>query len=90
VVLDASAITDIDYSAAQAVRDLLAELRGNRVDVTFGRVSPGLRADMDRHRITEAVGAARLFRTLHEAIDLAREGRGDAGVDPVPAPKPQP
>ena len=88
VVLDASAITDIDYSAAQSVRDLLTELHGRGVDVTLGRVSPGLRADMDRHRITEAVGADRLFRTLHEAIALARGGRGDAGVDAVPAPRP--
>jgi hypothetical protein len=66
----------------------LAELHGRGVEVTFGRVSTGLRADMDRHRITEAVGADRLFRTLHEAIALARGGRGDAGVDAVPAPRP--
>ena len=86
VVLDASAITDIDYSAAQSVRDLLGDLRASGVSVTFGRVSPGLRADMDRHHITEVVGADRLLTSLHEAIALARQGRGDAGVDPIPAP----
>ena len=38
----------------------------------LGRVSPFLRSDLDRHGITPAIGEARIFATLHEAIAAAR------------------
>jgi high affinity sulfate transporter 1 len=68
LIVDADAITDIDYSAARSIRDLLDGLSRQGVEVVFGRVSPYLRADMDRHGITSAVGAGRIFANLHEAI----------------------
>jgi MFS superfamily sulfate permease-like transporter len=68
LIVDADAITDIDYSAARSIRDLLDDLSRQGVEVIFGRVSPYLRADMDRHGITSAVGAGRIFTNLHEAI----------------------
>jgi MFS superfamily sulfate permease-like transporter len=67
-VVDAGAITDIDYSAARGMRDLLDDLARQEVGLVFGRVSRYLRSDMDRHGITAAVGEARVFATLHEAI----------------------
>jgi SulP family sulfate permease len=72
LVIDAGAITAIDYSAARAVHDLFDDLENGGVEITFGRVNAFLRADMDRHHITAVVGAARLFATLHEAIELAK------------------
>ena len=73
-IVDAGAITDIDYSAAQAIRDLLDDLARQKVGVVFARVSPYLRSDMDRHRITAAIGEARIFTTLHEAIAAVHGG----------------
>ncbi|MGO9945279.1 MAG: SulP family inorganic anion transporter [Steroidobacteraceae bacterium] len=72
-IIDAGAITDIDYSASQSMYGLLGELKQKGVNVIFGRVSPYLRSDMDRHGISAAVGAARIFATLHEAIASSRE-----------------
>ena len=74
-IVDASAITDVDYSAAQSIRDLLDELARRGVHVVFARVSPYLRSDMDRHHITAAVGEKWIFTTLHEAIAAVRLGR---------------
>jgi len=71
-VVDADAITDIDYSAAKSIRDLLQDLERRHVGVIFGRVNSYLRSDMDRHGMTAAVGPQRLFGTLHEAIAMAR------------------
>jgi sulfate permease, SulP family len=71
-IVDAGAITDIDYSAAQSVRDLLDDLMSQGVCIVFGRVSPYLRSDMDRYQITACIGSARVFTTLHEAIAEAR------------------
>ena len=75
-IVDAGAITDIDYSAAQSIRDLLDDLARQKVGMVFGAVSPYLRSDMDRHGITAAIGEARIFTTLHEAIAAVR---GDGG-----------
>ena len=72
IVVDASAITDLDFSAARAVRDLLADLAAKNVTIVFARVSRYLRADMDRHGIIAGVGAAHIFATLHEAIAAVR------------------
>jgi sulfate permease, SulP family len=71
-VVDASAITDLDFSAAHAIRDLLANLKARNVTIVFGRVSPYLRADMDRHGITAAACADHIFPTLHEAVAAVR------------------
>jgi len=77
-VVDAGAITDMDYAAARSVRDLLDDLTRRGVGLVFARVNPFLRSDMDRHGITAAIGAARIFPTLHEALAAVR---GRAGHD---------
>jgi SulP family sulfate permease len=81
-VIDAGAITDMDYSAAGALRDLLAELKEMKIDVAMGRVSESLRADLERHGVVEALGAERVFPRLHEALEAV-------GVD-VDADRPSP
>lgn len=78
IIVEASAITNVDFTAAHAVRDLVRLLAAQGVTVIFGRVSPSLRADMDRHGITAAVGAAHIFTTLHDALATARAGLGAA------------
>ncbi|MCP5420054.1 MAG: SulP family inorganic anion transporter [Gammaproteobacteria bacterium] len=71
-VVDAAAITDIDYSAARSFRDLCKELQGRGVTIAFGRVSPNVLADMERHGILAVVGVEQVFPTLHEAVAQAR------------------
>ncbi|OYD74503.1 Sulfate permease, MFS superfamily [Burkholderia sp. YR290] len=75
LVIDAGAITALDYSAALTLSDLIADLQERKVAVIFGRVNPYLRADMDRHRITQVVGESNVFDTLHEAL-------AHAGISP--------
>ncbi len=85
-VMDASAITQVDYSAARTVLDLLDELAAKKVNVALGRVNPFLRADLDRHGITAKLGEARIFETLHEAIAAARSDVPLAGADDTKTP----
>jgi SulP family sulfate permease len=73
-IVDAGAITDIDYSAAQSMRDLLDDLGRQGVGMVFARVSLYLRSDMDRHGVTAAIGETQIFTTLHEAIAAVRFG----------------
>ncbi len=85
-VLDAGTVTDLDYSAARTVHDLLGELTAKNVAVMFARVNTYLRADLDRHGISAKLGEARIFATLHEAIDATRPGGPLAGPDASKTP----
>ncbi|MGA2895812.1 MAG: SulP family inorganic anion transporter [Xanthobacteraceae bacterium] len=71
-IVDASAMTDIDYAAAQTLRNVLDDLKRRKVEVAFARVTSYLRSDMDRHHITPVVTEKRIFATLHEAIAAVR------------------
>jgi len=67
LVVDAEAIANVDYSASRVVRELCSELDARGIVLAFARVQMGLKRDMDRHRLTEEIGAARIFRRLHDA-----------------------
>jgi SulP family sulfate permease len=73
-IVDCGAITDIDYSAAQSMRELLNDLAARHVVVIFGRVNRYMRSDMERHCITPVIGETRICATLHEAIAMAHGG----------------
>jgi len=88
-VLDAEAVTDIDYSAAQTVRDLLGELASKNVRVAFARVSEFLRADLDRFGISATLGEARIFATLHDALATSSADRAPNDPDRTTPPNPQ-
>jgi MFS superfamily sulfate permease-like transporter len=68
LVIDAAAITDLDYSAARSVGELCETLKRGGVEVLFARVNRYLRSDMDRHGITPLVGTSCIFGTLHAAL----------------------
>jgi sulfate permease, SulP family len=69
LVVDAEAITDLDYTAARVVLELNQELKEIGVTLVFARVGPYLQADFDRHHVSEVIGADRIFARLHDAID---------------------
>ena len=68
LVVEADAITNLDYTAARVVLLLIAELARQKIGIAFARVSTSLRADMDRHGVTAALGADRIFASRHEAL----------------------
>jgi MFS superfamily sulfate permease-like transporter len=80
-VVDCAAVFDIDYTAARTFRDLIDELKGEKVGLVLARVNAFLHSDLVRHGVAEAVGEDRIFETLHEAIDAVRRGGRLAGAD---------
>lgn len=68
LVIEADAITNLDYTAARVVLLLIEELARQKIGIAFARVSASLRADMDRHGVTAALGADRIFVSRHEAL----------------------
>ncbi|MFM0643966.1 SulP family inorganic anion transporter [Paraburkholderia bryophila] len=79
-VVDASAITDLDYSAARSVGELCEALKASGIEVIFARVNRYLRADMDRHGITPVIDTSCIFSTLHEALRSAGVEKPDLHV----------
>lgn len=72
-VVDAGAITDIDYSAAHSLLDLCEDLKSREINLVFGRVNAYLKADLDRHDITSVIGEEFIFPTLHEALSAVHK-----------------
>ncbi len=76
LVVDAEAITNLDYTAARVVLDLHRELLELGVTLAFARVGPYLQADFDRHHITEVIGRDHIFARLHDALNAFAKLRG--------------
>jgi MFS superfamily sulfate permease-like transporter len=68
LVIEADAITNLDYTAARVVITLIKELAREKTAMAFARVSISLRSDMDRHGVTAVVGVDRIFDSRHEAL----------------------
>ncbi|MGD0739356.1 MAG: SulP family inorganic anion transporter [Terracidiphilus sp.] len=68
VVVDAEAMTHLDYTAARVVKRLKENLDKAGVELAFARVPWDLKSDFNRHHVTEALGPGRLFNRLHDAI----------------------
>jgi MFS superfamily sulfate permease-like transporter len=73
LVVDAEAITNVDYTAARIVRQLHQELVDCGVVLAFARVPLSLKADLDRHLLTEIIGPAQFFDRLHDAAGAFAE-----------------
>ena len=68
LVLDAGAITSVDYSAARVLRDLQQDLIRGRIGLVLVHTKSSLRADLLRHRLSDVIGTDHIFDTLHEAL----------------------
>jgi SulP family sulfate permease len=68
VIVDAEAITNLDYSAARVVEELKKNLADASVELGFARVPWNTRGDFDRHHVTEAIGPSWIFNRLHDAL----------------------
>ena len=75
LIVDAGPITRVDYTAARVVRQLHDDLAHRSIRLAFAHVEPSLRADLDRHHLTEAIGPAQIFDTLHEALAMVGGAR---------------
>jgi high affinity sulfate transporter 1 len=74
LVVDAGAITHVDYTAAQVVRDLVKGLTGCGVTLVFAHVQSDLKPDLDRHHLTELIGPNHIFDSLHAALSAFHAG----------------
>jgi sulfate permease, SulP family len=76
LIVDAEAITNVDYTAARTVQRLYKDLVQRGIVLGLARVSPSLKADLDRHRLTQAIGPAQIFDRIHDAMAAFAKVKG--------------
>ncbi len=69
LVIDAAAITDVDFTGAAALKQVRSELDGRGVRLIIAQLSDPVRTDLDRYGVTEAIGANAFFDTAGAAVD---------------------
>jgi len=73
-VLEARAITEIDYSASQTIRDVVKELSIRNVATIVTGLAPEVRSQFDRDGLTNLIGVDRFFNHLEEALAVFDRG----------------
>jgi MFS superfamily sulfate permease-like transporter len=70
VVLEALGIAAVDYTAAQALRDVIEDCRGRGIDFAIARLeSARARKQLERFGVLELLGADKVFLSVAQAID---------------------
>ena len=67
LIVDAEAITNLDYSAARVVLELQQNLTSCGTQLGFARIRWDLRADFTRHHLAESINPSLIFNRLHDA-----------------------
>ena len=71
-VVDASAITSVDYTAARVIRDVQRQLATQGVGLALARVDADLKPVLDRYHLIQTIGPSRIFESLHDALGALR------------------
>jgi len=72
LVIDCSAITDLDFSAGRAVMDLHRDLAKAGVVLALSRLQVSPYGDLERMGLVKLIGANRIFDSRHACIEAYR------------------
>jgi high affinity sulfate transporter 1 len=81
VVVAAEPITDVDTTAADALQQLLEELRQQDVTLAFAELKGPVKDRLGRYGLLDAIGPDRFFPTIGTAVDAYVEATGTTWVD---------
>ena len=68
VLLEASAVVDVDYSGGLTIKQVVGELHDRGARLVVVQVSDAVRAELDRFGVTELIGADAYFDTVGDAV----------------------
>jgi MFS superfamily sulfate permease-like transporter len=74
--LDGSAIDDVDFSAAAALREIHGLLRQRGISLVLVEVQDRVWTEFGRYKITELIGRENEFKTIYD-FDAAYKHRRD-------------
>ena len=73
LVIDCSAITNLDFSAGRAVMELHQDLAKAGIILALSRLQVGPHSDLERMGLVQLIGANRIFDSRHACIEAYRE-----------------
>lgn len=83
--VDAAAIADIDFSAAQVLRTTISRLSDQGIRVVFVMVTAHVHKELDRYGIPGMIGPDAFFSSGDDLIDAFKaSAQSDAGDSPAP------
>lgn len=68
LIVDAEAITNIDYSASRVIAELSDQLAQSGVALGFARMPVSAAADFQRHHLAALIPPSMVFDTLHQSV----------------------
>ncbi len=68
VILDAGAMSDIDYTGAMALKKLVETLADDDIQFGIAHVSPGLMRILVEYQVVELIGKEHIYASLREAL----------------------
>jgi MFS superfamily sulfate permease-like transporter len=85
IILEASSIVEIDYTASNILSDVIEKCRSNGVDFAVARLE-SIRAQnsFQRFGLTDLLGQDHLFHSVEEAINAFHSGTVPSRHGPVP------
>ena len=72
LVIDASAITAVDFTAGKELKELQQDLAKQNVVLALTRVSESFQRDLNRLDLTRAIGENRIFDSRHDCLEAYR------------------
>lgn len=72
LVIDATAMSDVDYSGGETIIQAFHELHDRGVRLAMAGIAPVVRAHLDRSGITALLGSDAFYPTMHDAVTAFR------------------
>ena len=77
--LSASAIGDIDYSGADAIRAVVEEVHKRGVTFAVTQASDAVRRELDMYGLTELIGADNFYDYVEDVVEVRKSAGPSAG-----------
>ena len=67
--IDASAVADVDFSAAATLREIYYILKGQGIRLVFCDVIDPVKAELDRYELIELIGEDAFYKTISDVLN---------------------
>jgi SulP family sulfate permease len=71
--IDATAMDDIDYSAAGTLREICLLLKGKSIRMVFVEVAPYIFSELEKSHIIDLIGTKAVYQTINDVEDAYKQ-----------------
>jgi SulP family sulfate permease len=71
--IDATAMDDIDYSAAGTLREICLLLKGKSIRMVFAEVAPYIFSELEKSHIIDLIGTEAVYQTINDVENAYKQ-----------------